>query len=106
MAIASLRLTHRAEHALDDVARRAERIPAECFLLLADHEVESVERLLRDVALDGGLILLDEAEGGALPGEGVVLLGEPDAGGGFLDDRQKTRGQLRLGRAPEALGGR
>src|SRR5262245_43860837 len=88
----------RAEYLSDDVARCPDRIFAERLFLLADHEVEAVERLLRDVALDGGLVLADQAELGALPGERVVLVSQPDAIGRLLHDRQEALGELRRGR--------
>ena len=67
-----------AEDFPDDVAGGACRILAEFLFLLGDHQVEAVERFFGDIVFDRGFILADQAERGALSGEGIVLLCETD----------------------------
>ena len=94
------RLTRdRAEDLAHDLARGPHRVPAECLFLLADHEVKAVERLVRDVALDAGLFLLDQAEGESLPGDGVVLLREVHPVGGPLHHGKEALRELQTARA-------
>ena len=56
-----------AEDLREDRAAGADRVAADLLLLLADHDVEAVERLARDVALDVGIVALTSPMPAALP---------------------------------------
>src|SRR5689334_2969497 len=94
----------RAKDLPDDVAAGLDRVLADLLFFLGDHVEQPVERLLRHVVVEIGLVFLDEAELHALAGVLVVLLGELHPGGGALDDRQELAAQRVGGRALEVFG--
>ena len=60
-------LPGRAEHLLQQLARLADRIPADRALLVGHHQEQAVERLAGHVAFDGRVLGIDQAELGGLP---------------------------------------
>ena len=60
-------------------------------------------RLVRDVGVEIGILFVEQAELGGLPGVLVVLAGEVHLGGGPLHDRQELRADGLGRRAPEVL---
>src|SRR5260221_8488283 len=99
-------LLQSAEYFPDDAGARGERVLANALLLLADHEIEAVERLLCHVLVEVRLLFLDEAERRAFFGVLVVALRQADFLGRPLHDRQKAAVQLILGGPLEVFAAR
>src|SRR5688572_24444180 len=68
-------LAERTKDFLHDVAAGPHRVLADFLLFLGNHVEQAVERLLRHVLIEVGLLFLDEAELGALLGILVVFFG-------------------------------
>src|SRR6185503_6659949 len=94
------------KHFPGDVAARPHRVLADLFLFLGHHVEEAIERLLRHIVVQVGLLLLHQAELHALLRVLVVLLGQLHPGGGFLHDREESHAQLIGGAALEVVGAR
>src|SRR5690348_1873591 len=85
----------RAEHLLQDRAAGADRVLADLLFLVADHQVQAVQRLARDVLVDARVLLPEQADAGGLARDAVVLRRQPDLGRGLLHRGQELGGQRR-----------
>jgi DNA polymerase I-like protein with 3'-5' exonuclease and polymerase domains len=91
----------RAEYLADDGAACTGGIRAHFPFFLAEHEVEPVERLLRHVLVEVGVLGLEQAESGRGLGKLSVLLSDPHLRRRRLHDGQETGMELRVRRAAE-----
>ena len=84
----------RTENLLQQARTGADRVFTDGFFLFGDHQEQAVHRLVRDIAVKIGVLLVEQAEFGGFPGVLIVLPGQIDLGGCLLDDRQEFGGDV------------
>ena len=89
---------------MQQLAAAAQRVAADLLFLFGDHQKQTIERLARDIAIQVGILRVQQFVFGCFAGKGVVFVGQAGAGRGLMYDGQEFFRQLVVGGALKILG--